>query len=195
MASSLHLGRERTVIDIRAAHPTDLDAILEVHRAAFGSEDEPELTRALLGDPAAAPAISLVAVDEAIVGHILFTPAEIEGQPELRSMMVAPLGVVPDRQRQGVGSMLARRAIDQAKDDGVDLVFLAGHPDYYPRFGFQTRAEELGISPPFPMPPTQDDAWMVLELTPGAIGRASGRVIAAAGLMDPSLWEGPPDAV
>lgn len=176
-------------MEIRTTTASDIDAVLEVHRHAFASEDEPELTRILLEDADAAPLISLLAEENGtVLGHILLTSASLEGGAHMDSMMVAPLGVVPGRQSEGIGSALAMAAIEQARQAGIGLLFLAGHPGYYSRFGFRTRAENLGFTPPAPMPPNQADAWMVMELVPGAIERASGRVIPAGELTNPKYW-------
>jgi len=176
-------------LEIRATRSSDIETVLEVHRRAFGSEDEPELTRILLEDAGAAPLISLVAEEDGrVVGHILLSSTSLEGTAGEASMMVAPLGVIPDRQKNGIGTALTRAAIEQARQFGIDLLFLAGHPGYYPRFGFRTRAQDLGFAPPAPMPPDHAEAWMVLELTPGAIQRASGRVVPAEELSNPKYW-------
>jgi putative acetyltransferase len=176
-------------LEIRSALPKDLDHVLTVHREAFKSNDEPELTRTLLADPGARPLISLVATaDGLVVGHILLTRASVEGHEDVAASMLAPLGVVPERQNHGIGSMLTREAISAATKQHIQLIFLAGHPGFYPRFGFRTNAADLGFDPPAPMPPGHAPAWMVNELVPGTISGLSGRVIAANELMKPKYW-------
>jgi putative acetyltransferase len=54
----------------------------------------------------------------------------------------------------------------------VDLIFVVGHPDYYPRFGF-TLALKLGIQPTYPLPAEVADAWMVLALHPNILDTTS----------------------
>jgi len=176
-------------MEIRTTTVDDIDPVLDVHRRAFASEDEAELTRILLEDEKAAPRISLLAEEDGtVLGHILLTSTSLERSVHTVSMMIAPLGVVPERQGEGIGSALTLAAIEQARQAGIDLLFLAGSPGYYPRFGFRTRAEDLGFAPPAPMPPDHADAWMVMELVPGAIERASGRVIPADELTNPKYW-------
>ncbi|WP_439346592.1 GNAT family N-acetyltransferase [Vacuolonema iberomarrocanum] len=66
------------MMTIREATESDLDDVLRVERAAFGSEEEPELVRNLLVDPSAKPLLSLLAVEEGrAVGHVLFTNASL----------------------------------------------------------------------------------------------------------------------
>jgi putative acetyltransferase len=69
----------------------------------------------------------------------------------------------------------------------VDLVFVLGHPAYYPRFGFSP-AGARGLDAPYPIPQKNAEAWMVRELRPGVIGDCSGRVICADALADPEYW-------
>jgi len=174
---------------IRPATPDDLEAALAVERAAFGQDEEAELVRMLLADPTAAPTLSLLAwIDDAPVGHVLFTRVEIEGDEEgLACAILAPLAVVPEQQGQGIGDDLVHAALRQSVRDGVTLVFVLGHPTYYPRQGFQP-AGRLGLDAPYPIEPKNDDAWMVQELRPGWLGKVRGTVRPAASLRDPKYW-------
>ncbi len=87
-------------------------------------------------------------------------------------LLLSPLGVRPDRQGRGIGSALCRAAIRVARARPEPLIVVQGHPDYYPRFGFQ-RGRQLGIEPPLKLGAI-DRAWMVLRLpawTPAIHGR------------------------
>jgi putative acetyltransferase len=174
---------------IAEASISDLQAVLSVERAAFGQDDEAELVRNLLDDPSAEPRLSLLAwVDERPVGHVLFTSARIDdaAQP-VSTAILAPLAVVPEAQRQGVGGRLIEHGLGVLSDCGVELVFVAGHPDYYPRHGFEP-AMPYGFAPPYPMPPEHEDAWMVRALGEGLIGSIRGRVMCADALNRPEYW-------
>jgi putative acetyltransferase len=132
-----------------------------VHRRAFGKEAEARLVRLIRASERFVPELSLVAEEEGrIVGHVLLSYVDLDGG---RVLSLAPMGVLPEFQRRGIGGQLIRAALDAARDLGEDLVVLVGHPDYYPRFGF-TRARTLGIEPPADFP---DDAWMAIRLAPG----------------------------
>jgi putative acetyltransferase len=174
---------------IRDAMPADLAETLAIERAAFGTEPIDELVENLLVDPTAAPCVSLLALrDERPVGHILFTRAHLqtEGAPPV-VFLLAPLAVVPEAQNQGIGGQLIAHGLDALRRHGADLVFVLGHPDYYPRHGFRP-ASVLGFQAPYPIADDVADAWMVLELTPGSIGRLSGKVICAAAIDQPEYW-------
>ena len=174
---------------IRPALAADLPAVLAVERAAFGSNDEAELVRDLLGDPTAQPVIDLLAEDDrAAIGHVLLTSAVLEGEGDVvEAMLLAPLAVMPGSQGLGVGASLVREALRVAAERGVGLVFVLGHPGYYPRCGF-VPASPHGLHAPYPIDPAVSDAWMVIETRPGLIGSVRGRLVPAKALMRPDLW-------
>lgn len=175
-------------MDIRTATDADLDAVLAVEREAFGEEDEAELVRALLDDPSAMPILSLLAFrGKRAVGHILFTRVRLQAHPQLSLAILAPLAVVPDAQNQGIGGKLIVHGLNLLRASGVDLVFVLGHPGYYPRHGF-TPAGTLGLQAPYPIPEKDADAWMVQALRPGVIGSVSGTVLCADALDKPEYW-------
>ncbi len=158
--------------DIRAATPGDVAAIRRVHTAAFGRAAEAELALALAArEPAC---ISLVASQSgAVVGHVLFSPVAVDGHAfAIAPLGLGPLAVAPELQRGGVGSALARAGIDACRKVGAPFVVVLGHPPYYPRFGFAPAAR-FGLS--FADAPPRD-AFMALELVPGALAGVRGAV-------------------
>ncbi len=90
----------------------------------------------------------------------------------ITSLSVAPLAVLPEFQRQGIGGMLIREAHKIAASLGYGSAVLLGHKDYYPRFGYQ-KAINFGIGFPFDVP---HDFCMIAELKPHAIDGISGTV-------------------
>lgn len=179
-------------LNIRESAEPDLADVLRVEEQAFGEDEGPEiadLVRGLLNDPSARPLLSLVAVDDGrAVGHILFTRARVTGLREsVSAIILAPLAVVPDAQSQGVGGRLIQEGLRLLSESGSDLVFVLGHPGYYPRHGFRP-AGVLGFEAPYPIPEEDAAAWMVQELRPGVIGRVSGKVQCADVLNRPEHW-------
>lgn len=173
---------------IREAQDSDLDDVLAVERAAFNSDEEANLVRDLLGDATARPYLSLLAfVNDHAVGHILFTKVRLETAVPVNASILAPLAVIPAMQNQGIGTQLSELGLDMLAQAGVDLVFVLGHPNYYPRFGF-TPAGELGFAAPHPIPPAHAPAWMVKEMKPGVIAQNQGQVICADMLNNPKYW-------
>ena len=174
-------------LTIRQTTEADREAIYRVEAKAFGYEKEARLADALLDDPTARPRLSLLALEDGLpVGHILFTAARLEGCP-LRVSLLAPLSVVPDAQGKGVGGKLIKAGLQRLAEEGVDLVFVLGHPGYYPRLGF-VPAGPYGLGAPYPIPDEHADAWMVLPLRPGALDSACGTLVCARELDRPEHW-------
>lgn len=157
---------------IRFERREDTPHIRAVNLAAFETALEANLVEALRAR--ASPFLSLVATDgeDAIVGHILFTPVTLDGSGDLHLMGLAPMAVLPAKQRQGVGSALVREGIEQCRRSAVDAIVVLGHADYYPRFGFAP-ASRFGIRSEYDVP---DDVFMVLELREGALQGRTGMV-------------------
>jgi putative acetyltransferase len=174
---------------IREATDSDLNDVLFVEKEAFGYDKEANLVKDLLGDPSARPLYSLLAFNNArAVGHILFTSARLKGTQNSASIsLLAPLAVIPDFQKRGVGGKLIERGLRHLADVGIDLVFVLGHPDYYPRYGFEP-AGVRGFEAPYPIPEEHANAWMVQELRPGVLGSVSGKVACAHMLNKPEHW-------
>ena len=156
---------------IRSERKEDVVHIRAVNLAAFETALEADLVDALRAQ--ASPFLSLVAADgdeAAIVGHILFTPVTLEDSRDLRLMGLAPMAVLPAKQRQGVGSALVREGLAHCRSLHVDAVVVLGHADYYPRFGFAP-ASRFGIRSEYDVP---DDVFMALELREGALQGRNG---------------------
>jgi len=174
---------------IREASGSDLADVLRVTKAAFGQDIEADLVNDLLNDPSARPVLSLLAFKgEQAVGHILFTAARLTGARDTTiPAILAPLSVVPDAQGQGVGGRLIEAGAQRLSQSGVDLIFVLGHPDYYPRHGFAP-AGTLGFEAPYPILDKNADAWMVRALSPGVIGSVEGMVMCADAMSNPDYW-------
>ena len=174
---------------IREASELELNDVLLVEKEAFGYDKESNLVKDLLSDLSAQPFFSLLAFhDDRAVGHILFTSARLEGsQNDTSISLLAPLAVIPDFQKQGVGGKLVEHGLKHLANSGVGLVFVLGHPDYYPRYGFKPAGVQ-GFEAPYPIPEEHANAWMVQELHPGVIGNVSGKVRCADVLNKPEHW-------
>jgi putative acetyltransferase len=105
--------------------------------------------------------LSLLAIsDDKAIGHILFTKARItNSNNSISAVILAPLAVIPDAQSRGVGGQLINKGLKLLSKLGVELVFVLGHPEYYPRHGFKT-AGVLGFEAPYPIPEKHANAWM-----------------------------------
>jgi putative acetyltransferase len=175
------------MLRIAEATPADLEDVLSIERAAFNEPDVAELVRELLDDASAEPRLSLLAWDgERPVGHILFTAARLEGASrEVAISILAPLAVVPDAQGKGVGGSLIEHGIRRLEESGVELVFVLGHPGYYPRHGF-VPAIRQGLFAQYPISP--EEAWMVRALRQGVVGSERGTVVCSDAMNRPEHW-------
>lgn len=169
------------------ASAADADAVLSVERAAFAREDEAALVAALLRDPTAQPSLSLLAFSEdKPVGHVLFTHAVIAGASrQAAACILAPLAVVTEAQRQGVGRALVEHGASLLAASGMQLLFVLGHPAYYTRCGFKP-AVPFGLRAPYPIAP--EEAWMVRPLIAGVLGSVTGIIACADSLAKPEYW-------
>jgi putative acetyltransferase len=157
------------IVIIRPEEEKDYPAVNAVNTAAFETPAEANLVEVLRKE--AHPYISLVAEEgEQILGHILFTPMVLPGHEELKIMGLAPVAVVPEHQREGIGSALIHAGMEKCKEMGFGAVIVLGHMGYYPRFGF-TPAVRYGIRCEYEVP---EEAFMVLELIPGYLKGAEG---------------------
>ena len=163
--------RTPSILRVRAERAEDIPAIHALNVAAFETRVEANLVDALR--ERAEPMLSLVAdEDGTIVGHILFSPVGLSGDAETRIVGLAPMSVLPARQRQGLGSALVREGLERCREMGYDAVVVLGHPEYYPRFGF-VPASRFGIGCEYEVP---DEAFMALELVPGALKGRPGTI-------------------
>ncbi|TDD04036.1 N-acetyltransferase [Nonomuraea deserti] len=145
-------------LTLRAETAGDEAGIRAVTAAAFDRPEEADLVEALRRDPAWIPALSRVAVSGGrVVAHALLTRCHVG---ETSALALGPVAVLPEVQRQGLGTLVVEDALREARERGGSAVIVLGHPGYYPRFGF-TIASRHGIGVAFDVP---DEALMALSL-------------------------------
>lgn len=151
---------EFTILPLR---PTDRAGVRLLLEQAFESPLEAQFV-----DQVARQHMSIcefVAVNgDHVLGHILFTPLDVRS-PEraISSLALAPVSVLPDWQRKGIGSALIAAGLSCCRQTDTELVVVLGHPEYYPRFGFTA---ELGSQL---VAPWSGPAFMALDLVPGVL--------------------------
>jgi putative acetyltransferase len=160
--------------------------IKNIHLLAFGETEGEEIAK-LAGDFLAFPeTISINAKrEEKIVGNILFTPFSFKDHPEKKCYLLAPLGVLPEYQRCGVGKELIQTGIQHLRSIGADAIFVLGVPTYYPQHGFVPTDGQT----PYPTLLTMPEAWMILELNEGVANYLSGETVAVEPFMQPAFWD------
>lgn len=155
---------------LRVEQPVDAHALRHVNEAAFGGSEEADLVDALRADGQVL--VSVVAEAKGVViAHALFSRMWIDTEGgSVAAVALAPVAVLPPHQRRGIGASLIREGLERVRAQGERIVIVVGHPAYYPRFGFSTEAARP-LASPFPA-----DAFMALELSPGALTGVQGRV-------------------
>jgi putative acetyltransferase len=155
------------LIEIREERAGDVEAIRDVNRRAFGQDQEANIVDALRSNGAVL--LSLVAIlDGKVVGHILYSPISIEGG--VPGAALAPMAVLPEDQRQGIGTKLIEAGNRQLKEEGCPFIIVLGHANYYPRFGFRP-ASAYGVRCEWDV---SDDVFLLLVLNQDKMGKASG---------------------
>lgn len=160
---------------IRREQRTDQAAVRRVLWDAFHRHDEADLVEQLRRSPEHLPELTFVAeIDGTIVGHIAFSGVVLEPGGE-RGVALAPMSVLPELQRRGVGAALVRHGLEAARAAGKGFVIVVGHAEYYPRFGFEPAAR-FGLRAPWPVP---SESWMVHRLGRSQIPSGTVRYSAA----------------
>ena len=155
------------LIEIREERPNDVAAVRDLNRRAFGQDQESNIVDALRANGAAL--LSLVAtLNDQVVGHIMYSPVSVTGN--VSGTALGPMAVLPEHQRQGIGSKLIEAGNRKLKDAGCPFIVVVGHADYYPRFGFRP-ASEHGIKCEWDVP---DNVFMLLVIDEAKMAGVAG---------------------
>jgi len=157
---------------IRPEAKEDFSTIRQLIREAFDTDAEANLVDALRKSNA--EIISLVAeYRDTVVGHIFFSKVAIDGEcPDIKICGLAPMAVLPEYQRQGIGSQLVNRGDEACRKAGFSAVIVLGHAQFYPRFGFEPSVN-YKIKSEFDVP---DEVFMIKELQRGTLVNCSGTI-------------------
>jgi len=154
------------MIEVRDERPGDIAAIRDVNRRAFAQDQEANIVDALRTNGGAL--LSLVAtLDGEVVGHIMYSPLTVA---DATGAAIGPMAVVPERQRQGIGSRLVEEGNRRLAQAGCPFVVVLGHAEFYPRFGFRP-ASAFGITCQWNVP---DDVFMAMMLGDATQARVAG---------------------
>ena len=176
-------------MNIRIATTHDGDGIRRLYWSAF-PEGEKEITVTLavelLAEKSALPIISLVAeMDDAVVGHVAFSPIKIDNQANIQAYILAPLAVRPDCQKKRIGSALVEYGMQRLSAMGVDIIFVYGSPEYYGRFGFSADTAQ-GYSAPYPL--QYPFGWQAVAIRDCTVEHGPHATQCVTPLCKPSLW-------
>ncbi len=160
-------------ITIRRETFTDEKDIYDIYHTAFPSDDEAEIVEYLCQQDSSYS--SWVAdTGKFVVAHILYTKVKISGFENLDNIYgLAPMAVLPEYQGKGIGSKLILESLKELKRIGAKAVFVLGHKDFYPKFGFK-KAIEHGF---YYKDIKYSESFFWLELNPNYLKSISGEVI------------------
>ncbi len=157
---------------IRNESGADRAEIAALNRAAFGGEHEVELIERLRGEGLVLSALLAVDAHDRILGHILFSRIVIHTSAgEVPVASIGPISVQPEMRRHGIGSALVRHGVKACRRLGETAVIVVGHPSFYSEMGFTRQVVEQ-LKSPF-----AGEAFMGLELVPGALSTIRGEVV------------------
>ncbi|MCP4320141.1 MAG: N-acetyltransferase [Hyphomicrobiales bacterium] len=167
---------------IRETASDDIAQILALCPQAFPDEELRPVVSALLENES--EVLSLAAFDGgALIAHVLFTICGTK-ENDRTGALLAPLGVMPSLQKQGLGTSLVHAGLERLEKMGIKQVFVLGDPAYYQRFGFSPERQVLA---PYPIPEEWADAWKSMTLA-GRTPLDAGRLLLPEPWMEPALW-------
>lgn len=157
-----------------------LDLVEDVF-TAYESESEGRMVRSLVGEIRTKkyylPELELIMTDESdsVIGYAMFSRFHIEGRYEQELLLLSPVAVKTELQRQHISKELIEYGFEKAKEMGFRAVVVEGDPANYRSRGFRT-SRDYGIvaGPNVHLP--SDNCLMVKELAPGALEQMSGAV-------------------
>lgn len=161
---------------IRTETNKDFEEVFKLNYLAFDNrEDESKLIERIRLSDEFIPELSIVAeMDHEIVGHILLSKAVVEDtEKEYTVIVLAPIAVKPNYQKQGVGSLLIEEGIRRCSSLGYSIILLIGHPTYYPRLGFRP-ARQFGFE--LKQFEVSDEVFMVYEVEEGKLQEIHGEL-------------------
>ena len=161
------------MLEIRQENKKDYEEVYDVVKIAFASAEhsdgnEQDLVVSLRKSKNFIPELSLVAIqDKKIVGYVLFTKINIG---EYEELALAPLAVLPDYQKQGIGKKLIEKGHNIARKLGYHFSIVLGSENYYPKLGY-VPANQYGIKAPFEVANKNFMAMVLNDFDKEIIGR------------------------
>ena len=123
------------------------------------------------------PEMELIMVDEKddVIGLAMFSRFHLEGKYEDELLILTPVAVKTELQRQHISKALIEYGFDRARELGYKAVIVEGNPRNYRSRGFVTAADH-GITAHESVGLPAPECLMVQELTPGGLAGITGQV-------------------
>lgn len=174
---------------IRFAQATDLNSIQKVIETAFSDEENTvimNLAAELSSENTHPPIQSLIAeVDNQVMGYVSYSPIFPSSYTSISGYILAPLAILPNHQKQGVGSNLIKSGIEILTKQSVDVLLVYGDPNYYGRFGFKENTAR-SLVPPYPL--EHPCGWLGMMLSDIDIPGTPIEFECVSSFNKPDLW-------
>ena len=144
-------------------------------------EESGKLVRTLVGEIRSKrfylPELDLVMVNELnqVIGYAMFSRFHLEGNYENQLLLLSPVAVKTELQRQHISKELIEAGFEKAKEMGYEAVIVEGNPRNYNPRGFETSYPHgIVAGPNLDLPAVE--CLMVKELVAGALDNIKGIV-------------------
>lgn len=171
----------RTIKPVYGEYINKSSELVEKVFTEYEDEKEGKKVRALVEEIRSKkyyiPELDLMAVDdnEEIIGYAMFSKFHLEGKYEDELLILTPVAVRTDLQRQHISKDLIEYGFNKAKELGYKAVLVEGNPKNYNSRGFVT-SSDYGIVPGKNVHLPQIECLMVKELVPGALESIKGTI-------------------
>lgn len=172
---------ERNIKSMEKKYLTSSLELVEDVFAKWDSPDEGKVVRELVEEIRSkkyyVPELELIMVneDDEVIGYAMFSRFHIEGRYESELLILTPVAVKTELQRQHISKDLLEYGFEKAGKMGFKAILVEGNPQNYNPRGFQSSYKfgiEAGPNIKLPHP----DCLMVKELERGALDKMSGLV-------------------
>ncbi|MBQ3191946.1 MAG: N-acetyltransferase [Oscillospiraceae bacterium] len=169
---------------IKSMEEKYLFSSMDMVEAAFtdwADAQEGQLVRSLVeeirGMETYIPELELIMVDEtdAPIGYVMFSRFHLEGKYENELLLLSPVAVKTQLQRQHISKKLIEYGFEKARELGYKAVIVEGNPMNYRSRGFATSAD-YGITAHKSVGLPAPECLMVKELVPGSLSGIKGVV-------------------
>ncbi|MDB5686234.1 MAG: N-acetyltransferase [Rhizorhabdus sp.] len=159
-----------TIVPLADVPAADIDQLLD---DAFGTDRHGRTAYRLREGVREIPGLSFAAIEDGLlIGSIQCWPIQLRTADDVATplILVGPVAVRPDRQRDGIGRRLMEIMLEAADAQGSDPMTLIGDPEYYDRFFGFGAAPTSGWQVPGPV----ERRRLLARLRPGQSVPADG---------------------
>lgn len=127
--------------------------------------------------------VFVAAENEKIIGSIIFSKLSFENK--INAFLLGPVAIDTSHQKKGIGQKLINFGLNTLKEDGVELAFTYGDPEYYIKVGFSPISEKLVKAP---LALTYPEGWLAQSLVSDGIEPITGNSYCVDALNKLEYW-------